>query len=316
MLKTDFTLKFIKNFNELHRLVEKLVLLPAFALDIETVDWWNQHRERIALIQIAFRTEGQIKVFIIDTLANFELSPLHLPLDQSSTIKIIHNAAFDAARLKKHFGFTVEPIFDTMAAARRSGESRYSLKAQAAIHLNLQLNKSAQGSDWSRRPLDSRQLHYAALDPYSTLLLYENQSERNLNGAYLLKSLRNSTQNLLPLDDLPLPIESSTSSIAQTVENISSETEIPVEAIALLGVITELPSRYSPDGLAASVGSERVGLAGWIIDQRLGVNAEPDEETVKLVISHLAERKLINITDTRRMEATEAGALLWRKAKK
>ncbi len=184
MSKTNFTLKFIKDSNGLQRLIEQLVVLPSFALDIETVDWWNRHRERIALIQIAFRTEEQIKVVIIDALAAFGLEPLRLPLEQSSIIKIIHNAAFDASRLKKHFKFAVEPIFDTMATARHSGERKYSLKAQAEIHLGLQLDKSARTSDWSHRPLDVRQLQYAALDPYATLLLYENQTERNLNGKY------------------------------------------------------------------------------------------------------------------------------------
>ncbi len=128
MAKTDFTFKFITDSNALNRLVKKLVLLPAFAVDIETVDWWNRHHERIALIQIAFRIGDQIKVVIIDMLANFDLAPLCLPLEQPSTMKIIHNAAFDATRLKRHFGFIVEPVFDTMAAARRSGKGNTRLK--------------------------------------------------------------------------------------------------------------------------------------------------------------------------------------------
>ena len=83
----------------------------------------------------------------------------------------------------------------------------------------------------------------------------------------------------------------------------------------MLGVISELPSRYSPDGLAASVGAERVGLAGWIIDNRLGRDAEPDEETVKMVIADLLGSGLIEITETRRMKATEKGAHLWQSLK-
>ena len=76
MPKPDFTLKFIKNAGELERLSDVLAALPAFALDIETTEWWNRHRERIALIQIAFRAEGQIKVFIIDALSDFDPEPL------------------------------------------------------------------------------------------------------------------------------------------------------------------------------------------------------------------------------------------------
>ena len=187
MPKPDFTLKFIKNAGEVERLSDVLAALPAFALDIETTEWWNRHRERIALIQIAFRAEGRIKVFIIDALAQFDPEPLRLPLEKSLAVKIIHNAAFDAARLSKHYNFSPAPVFDTMLAARRSGERKYSLKAQAETHLAIRLDKTAQTSDWSRRPLDNRQLYYAALDAFATLLLYENQLVRGISGSYRLK---------------------------------------------------------------------------------------------------------------------------------
>jgi hypothetical protein len=86
---------------------------------------------------------------------------------------------------------------------------------------------------------------------------------------------------------------------------------LSVSAIALLGIITELPTRYHPDGLAASVGSERVGLAGWIVDPILGADAYLDEESAKLSIIDLCERNLVRITATRRLEATKEGARLW-----
>ncbi len=312
MPKPDFTLKFVKDAQALLRLSDTLTALPAFALDIETTDWWNRHRERIAIIQIAFRSEGRVRVVIIDALAGFDLEPLRLPLEQSSTLTIIHNAAFDAARLEKHYGFNVAPIFDTMLAARRSGERKYSLKAQAETYLNLRLDKSAQGSDWSRRPLDARQLHYAALDPYATLLLYENQTERSLSGEYRSRPAVNSAQSLLPLNELPtLPTEHPAALVSPLVEEISHPIVLREEAIALLGIIAELPTRYSPGALAASVGVGRVGLAGWIIDRRLGADAEPDEETVELAIVELCEKELVRITDTRRLEPTAAGARLW-----
>ncbi len=314
MTKLDFKLKFIKNSEDLGRLSEILIALPAFALDIETSDWWNRHRERIALIQIAFRREGKIKVVIIDALADLDIDLLRLPLELASNIKIIHNAAFDAARLKTHYNFNVAPVFDTMSAARRRGEKKYSLKAQADAHLNLRLDKSAQGSDWSRRPLDARQLHYAALDPYATLLLYENQIERGLAGYYQKRPPAESKQNFLPLESSP-PVNVRVEETVAEQEILSSKIELTAEMIAVLGIITELPRRYSPDGLAASLGAERVGLAGWIIDRRLGVSAEPDEETVKLAIAELCGKELIEITETRRLEATETGADMWRRLK-
>ncbi|MGI8494255.1 MAG: hypothetical protein ACR2L1_02935 [Pyrinomonadaceae bacterium] len=40
-------------------------------------------------------------------------------------------------------------------------------------------------------------------------------------------------------------------------ENSSAKSNLSEMAIALLGIITELPTRYSPDALAASLGAER-----------------------------------------------------------
>ena len=82
-------------------------------------------------------------------------------------------------------------------------------------------------------------------------------------------------------------------------------------AIALLGVVTELTGRYSPDRLAVSAGSERVGLAGWIIDRSLGPETDVDEESAKLEIVELCERGLVRLNAARRLEATESGVRLW-----
>jgi hypothetical protein len=319
MAKPDFTLGFINEKSRLIKLSEILIQTPAFALDIETIDWWNRHQERIALIQIAFRYKGQLKVAVIDTLADLDLEPLRAPLESTSILKIIHNAGFDATRLASHYNFQTVPIHDTMQAARRSGEKKYSLQAQASIHLNLALNKSAQHSDWSRRPLDNRQLYYAALDSYSTLLLYENQVARNLKGEYHLKSaIDSSLQGMLPLDK-SLSIELIKSSLVSKEEESTTdglpENELDAVASSILGIVTELPLRYSPDQLSVSLGADRVGMAGWIVDNRLGRDTELDEETVKIMIANLCERGLLQITDRRRLEATEAGIQVWRKLK-
>lgn len=317
-MKSEFTLRFIKNSSELRQLSERLLTLPAFALDIETSEWWNRHHERVALIQIAYRVESQIRVVIVDALADLDLQLLRPPVEHAAVIKVIHNASFDAVRLNKHYGFRAAPVFDTMSAARRNGERKYSLAAQSAQHLNLPLDKTARNSDWSRRPLDARQLHYAALDPYATLLLYEHQTARDLGSDYRLKESLEAAQNPLPLESR-LPSEMITSSPNPLPPAVSSpdkkpfaETELSEVTIALLGIVAELPTRYNPDSLMGAVGSQRIGLAGWIIDRRLGRAAEPDEATVKMAISDLCERGLIEITETRRLAATATGETLWR----
>jgi ribonuclease D len=133
MPQPDFTIRLVKDSEELRRLSGILEALSCFALDIETINWWNPLRERVALLQIAFRQAGRIRVAVIDALADLDLQLLRPPFEQASALKIIHNAAFDAVRLNGHYGFNVSPVFDTMIAARRSGERKYSLKAQAGL---------------------------------------------------------------------------------------------------------------------------------------------------------------------------------------
>ncbi len=317
----DYNIEIINNQSKLANLVAHLAAASVFAIDIETVDWWNRHQERIALIQLAFRTQRGIKVVVIDALGELDLKTLGAPLESTSTTKIIHNAAFDATRLFNHYQFKVAPIHDTMLAARRNGEKTCSLQAQAAVHLNLHLDKGAQRSDWSRRPLDLKQISYAALDAYAALQLYQHQIKKNLNGAYRLKD-SSSVQGQLPLGDSPEPVRLPiTQEVpAREQNNISLETDfcimdLPASLTALLGIISELPTRYGPDQLAVSVGSDRVGLAGWIVDRTLGKDSDFDEGTARLVIADLLERKLVKMTDTRRLEATPEGNDLWRKLK-
>jgi hypothetical protein len=307
----DFSIKFISHPRELASLSDRLVSAPSVALDIETVNWWDRHVERVSLIQLAYREGGRLRVAVVDALAELDLEPLRPGLESSPVTKAIHNAAYDAVRLSRHYRIHTTPIHDTMLAARRGGEKRYSLQAQAQAHLGFQLDKGEQRGDWARRPLTLKQLRYAALDAACTLLLYENQIARGLSARYQLREALPSTQTSLPLSDAErlTPALSATPQVAGATAAASARLEAP--ATALLGVVTELPGRYSPERLAVSADSERVGLAGWIMDQVLGREVDLDEDTVKLCIGELLERRLVSLDAARRLEATEAGRRLW-----
>ena len=307
----DFNIKFISNPRELASLSTRLVSAPSLALDIETVNWWDRHVERVSLIQLAYREGGRMRVAVIDALAELDLEPLRPNLESSPVTKAIHNAAYDAVRLSRHYRIHTTPIHDTMLAARRGGEKRYSLQAQVGTHLGFQLDKGEQRGDWARRPLTLKQLRYAALDAACTLLLYENQIERGLSARYQLREAIQSTQTSLPLSDAErlTPSLSATPQVAG--EKAASAGGLDAPATALLGVVTELPGRYSPERLAVSADSERVGLAGWIIDRVLGREVDLDEDTVKLCIGELLERRLVSLDAARRLEATESGRRLW-----
>jgi hypothetical protein len=281
---------------------------------------------------LAFREGSHLRAAVIDTLDGLSLDDLRPSLESSSVVKAIHNAAFDATRLSRHFRVHTSPIHDTMLAARRGGEKRYSLQAQTQTHLGFQLDKSEQRGDWSRRPLNLKQLRYAALDAVCTLLLYENQIARKLSASYRLRETFHSTQTSLPLSEatavakeLPATGQVDLSDLAHTesiaaerlsgAEKLSGAERLSAPVLALLGVATELTGRYSPERLAVSANSERVGLAGWIIDGVLGAEADIDEETARLGIAELLEREFVSLNEARRLEATEAGRRLWTRLK-
>ncbi len=319
-------IQFVRDQAALAKMLSRMRSVPVFALDIETINWWDRARERIALVQLAYRDDdlGDPQVVVIDALAGIDLEPLRRPLELSASLKAIHNASYDAVRLSRHLNIRTSPIHDTMLAARRSGERKCSLQAQVETHLGLQLDKSDQRSDWSLRPLGAKQLQYAALDAACTLLLYEQQLARGLRGDYELRDPVNAQQASLPLsqpvtaapDRIPAPASAELSEPEAIPEAaIDTRTGLSRTALALLGIVSELNGRYSPEQLAASVGSERVGLAGWIIDRMIGGETDIDEGSARLEIAALCERQLVGLSLTRRLEATRSGTATWQRIK-
>jgi 3'-5' exonuclease len=308
----NHTVEFVSDRLALTAALERLNSASVIALDIETIYWWDRESERVSLIQLAFRENAEIRVVIIDAMADFDPEPLRRPLELSLQIKAIHNAGFDAVKLSRHFRISTSPIHDTMLAARRSGERRCSLQAQVAAHLGFHLDKTEQRGDWSRRPLSMEQLNYASLDAVCTLLLYEKQIERGLRGDYQLRARIEKTQQSLSLVDADPRVAAPDAGAPELIRLASDLGDLNPCAFALLGVITELGGRYSPEHLVASVRAERIGLTGWIIDHTLGANADIDEVIAKQEIAALVEKGLARLSLSRKLEATTAGAKLWK----
>ena len=138
------------------------------ALDVETaLDFGT-----LLLVQIATRH----RTYLIDPFAVGDLGPLAAVLDAPTPRKIIHNARFER-RVLGRVGIPLQGVYDTMEASRRVHGAKalggHSLAVVSERELGLSLDKSAQTSDWGRRPLDSDQLRYAALDAEILLALYD-----------------------------------------------------------------------------------------------------------------------------------------------
>jgi len=116
----------------------------------------------LCLVQVA-TVEAEA---IIDPIAdNIDLAPLkELLLDESVT-KVLHAARQDMEIFYRICDAVPAPIFDTQIAGMALGmgdSAGYSAVVKGRLNINL--DKGARFTDWSRRPLSDKQLSYALAD--------------------------------------------------------------------------------------------------------------------------------------------------------
>jgi DNA polymerase I-like protein with 3'-5' exonuclease and polymerase domains len=165
--------KLITRAEEIRAAVAALGAEPALGFDTETTGL-DPLQSRLRLIQLA--TPQSSYVFDLFQLPAPALAPVLALLSAPRPLKVAHNAKFDAKFLSHHTATQLDGIFDTYLASllvsAGSESDRHSLEAVANRHLNEQLDKAAQLSDWSGE-LSEGQLEYAARDAAVLLPLAE-----------------------------------------------------------------------------------------------------------------------------------------------
>jgi ribonuclease D len=150
----------IEREDELAGLARALERCGPIGLDTEFM------RERtffpgLCLLQLAAGTQ----IWCVDTLRCGSLDPLVPALTAPGAPKIIHSARQDLEAFYLNVKRVISPIFDTQIAAGCIG-----LKPQIGYAdlvktlLDVSLSKGQTRTDWSRRPLTTAQLEYAADD--------------------------------------------------------------------------------------------------------------------------------------------------------
>lgn len=152
----------------LERLLEALRAESTVALDTES-NSFHVYRERVCLLQVSIPAGD----YVVDPLA-VEARPLGEVLCDGREV-VLHGADYDVRCLKREYGWRFPRLFDTMAAARRLGQSGLGLSAVVEAHFGVKLSKGFQRSDWGHRPLTREQLAYAALDTHYLLELHARQ---------------------------------------------------------------------------------------------------------------------------------------------
>jgi ribonuclease D len=143
----------------LQRAVRYLARARALAVDTEA-DSFYHYFHKCCLIQIS---DGEA-AYLVDPLALKRLDPLGEVLASPGILKVLHAAEQDILYLRRDYGFTVRPLFDTMIAAQHLGRPSVGLAGLLEAHFGVRLDKGCQRDDWSRRPLSERQKAYAAED--------------------------------------------------------------------------------------------------------------------------------------------------------
>lgn len=127
------------------------------AMDTEADNMFH-YRTRVCLLQ--FLVDGE--VYLVDLMTPLPLEPLWERLAQKHLI--MHGSDFDIRLLHDLCQFRPRSIFDTMLAAQLLNRPRVGLGALLEQHFGLQLDKSGQKANWSKRPITPKLLDYAALD--------------------------------------------------------------------------------------------------------------------------------------------------------
>ncbi len=151
--------EWIANDDALAALCAELASEPVIALDVETT--LGSHA--LCLVQLGTPERN----YVVDALEVTTLEPLGALLGSSAGKKVIHNATFERSVLGR-YGIDIQNVVDTLTVSRdlrgRELEDGHGLKAVCARELGIELDKTEQTSDWTRRPLTKSQLAYAAMD--------------------------------------------------------------------------------------------------------------------------------------------------------
>lgn len=131
----------------------------------------------LCLIQIADDKEAAA----IDPMApGIDLTPLlDLMVNNEEVLKVFHAGGQDLEIVYNLTGKTPHPLFDTQVAAMALGQGEqigYSNLVDS--WLGIQVDKGARFTDWSRRPLDARQIEYAIGDVTYLARIFPKMLER------------------------------------------------------------------------------------------------------------------------------------------
>ncbi|HEY6662192.1 MAG TPA: ribonuclease D [Sphingomicrobium sp.] len=195
----------ITKSGDLKTLVDRLARQPFVAVDTEFMRE-NTYWPDLCLIQVASVDEAAA----IDPKAEgLDMKPLlDLFVVDDEVLKVFHAGGQDLEIIHNLTGKVPYPLFDTQIAAMALGHGEqigYSNLIESL--LGHSLDKGARFTDWSRRPLDKRQIDYAIADVTHLATIFPRMVEKlkkTGRGAWLdeeMERLADSSSFAFPPED-------------------------------------------------------------------------------------------------------------------
>ncbi|MEJ2385051.1 MAG: ribonuclease D [Xanthomonadales bacterium] len=119
------------------------------------------YRARLGLVQVSDGTTA----WLVDPIRLPDLTPLQRMLTDPSITKVLHSSSEDLEVLWHTLAAVPDPMIDTQLACALAGKPlQLAYHAAVADLFDIEVDKEQTRSNWCKRPLTSRQLHYAAMD--------------------------------------------------------------------------------------------------------------------------------------------------------
>jgi ribonuclease D len=176
-----FSYQWIETLPRLEEAARILGQAKIIGVDLEA-DSMYHYFEKVCLLQVA--TESA--TYVMDPLALRDLSALRPVFSNPRIRKVFHGADYDIRSLYRDFQLEIENLFDTQLACKFLGLRETGLEALLRNRFQVELNKKFQRADWSRRPLSTEMVKYAAMDsryliPLARMLEQELEEKSRLS---------------------------------------------------------------------------------------------------------------------------------------
>jgi ribonuclease D len=174
-------IEYIDNTQVLQKACQQFSTSTFLAIDTEFFRQTTYY-SILALIQIC---DGE-KIAIVDPVAIKDLHPLMELLYNKNITKVFHSSRQDLEIFYHMNGSLPEPLFDTQVAAALLGFGEQIGYAPLVKQLlKVELDKSQTRTDWLKRPLNKKQLSYAADDVKYLAQIYPLQLQKLIDTGRL-----------------------------------------------------------------------------------------------------------------------------------